>query len=123
MPSADQKPPKGPTSPPPAANRRRAERMRTFIKAAIVLPEVGPDPWECVVMDLSGFGCSVYFEEHVPPHAAVLLTLPGLKEPASGRVVADRGDVKHVGFAAKLDVTAILRAHAAQAGPGAGKGG
>ncbi len=101
---------------PPAGDRRRANRTRTYMPAGIMVPGDDPEPWECVVLDISANGCAVYFEEHVPAYSAVLLTLPGLDGPVIARLVSDRGEVKHFGFALKLDVGPVMRAHAARQG-------
>ena len=109
-----------------AQNRRRAERTKTFIRAAIVFPEEDAQPWECVVLDLSPLGCAIYFEESAELLSPVRLVLPGIEGPVAGRLVADKGDVKHVGFLEKVDAAAVLRAHAAAeggSGQGAGLGG
>ncbi|MFM2041629.1 MAG: hypothetical protein RLY86_205 [Pseudomonadota bacterium] len=110
-----------------AQNRRRAERTKTFIRAAIVFPEEDAQPWECVVLDLSPLGCAIYFEESAQLLSPVRLVLPGIEGPVAGRVVADKGDVKHVGFIDKVDAAAVMRVHsAAETGqgvePGTGSG-
>lgn len=102
--------------PTPAPDRRRGRRTRTWLPVPLALATAPTELWECILVDLSDLGCAIYFEEPVAPSETVLLHLPGRAEPAAGRVILDKGEIKHIAFLDTVDVGAVLRAAAAAGG-------